>query len=253
MRLGSILKEPEDLESSLNLHAINKIPDQSKRDASLAVRRHVETALSDKNSLLAKAVASVPALSAGVSVDGHWNHDAGTTLDALNVRATVFIPSENYMNEALKNAEVIKYTKGLFGRALYIIVGTATASKLSVKENRSAEQKAAFSTNITPPVTETEFDAKASHEKKAEIKSEWEVGEECDFAYRVRKFVYSKMRGLRKGENYSENALFGSDRNQPPADDDVEEVPVFEWFENEDASVAGVVQIEAPYEGDEEE
>jgi hypothetical protein len=27
VRLGSILKDPEDLESSLNLHAINKIPD----------------------------------------------------------------------------------------------------------------------------------------------------------------------------------------------------------------------------------
>jgi hypothetical protein len=117
------------------------------------------------------------------------------------------------MNEALKNAEVIKYIKGLFGNALYIIVGMATASKLLVKENRSAEQKAALSTNITPPVTETEFDAKVSYEKKAEIKSEWEVGEECDFAYCVRKFNYSKMRGLRKGENYSEYALFSSDRN----------------------------------------
>lgn len=58
MKLGSILKDPENLGSSLNLHDINEIPERDKRDASIAVSRHVQTELSKDNSVLVKAVDS---------------------------------------------------------------------------------------------------------------------------------------------------------------------------------------------------
>lgn len=242
MKLGSILKDPENLESSLNLHDINEIPERDKRDASIAVSRHVQTKLSKDNSVLVKAVPSIPAFSAGASADGHLRHEAKTTVDALNVRATVFIPSPDYMNEALKNKDVKEYAKGLFGKPLYIIVGTATASKLSIKEHQSKENKASDSVNFVAPGGVMEGEGQASHESKAGFDSELEVGEECDFAYRVRGFFYSKMFGLRDHGDRTEKALFGSESSKPVADADREEIPKFEWFKKADASVPGIVE-----------
>lgn len=95
------------------------------------------------------------------------------------------------MNEALKNKNVKEYAKkGLFCKPLYIIVGTAAASKLSIKEHQSKKNKASDSVNFAAPGGVMEGEGQASHESKAGFDSELEVGEECDFAYRVRGFFY---------------------------------------------------------------
>lgn len=155
MRLGSVLTDPENLESSLNLHSIPPIPADSQRDASLAVKRHVEVELSKSNSLLVKAAPNIPAFaSVGAEISGGWNRDASTTVQALNVRATVFIPTKAYMNAVLGNPNVIEYARrGLFSKPLYIIVGTATASKLSIQESQSRDRRAGALASFAPAGT----------------------------------------------------------------------------------------------------
>ena len=245
MKLGSILKDPEDVESSLNLDCIEEIPSNSQRDVSLAVRGCVETELRKNNSLLVKATPSIPVftcVTAGASVEGHWKYDVNTTVKAMGVRATSFIPSKEYMDKALQNDEVKKYVKsGLFGKPLYIIVGVATAKKLSVKEKQSKENKMAVSANFNVPPA-GEYETSISHENTASIESELEVGEECDFAYRVREFFYSKVFGLSDRGNRTKKALLGAGRKHT-SDYDREEIPQFEWFEEEDVSRPGFVTL----------
>ncbi|PMD47786.1 hypothetical protein L207DRAFT_561205 [Hyaloscypha variabilis F] len=248
MRLGSILTDAENLESSLNLHNIIEIPEQDKRDASNAVKRYVESELCQSNSLLVKAVPLIPAFSAGASVDGHWSHDVRSTVEALNVRAVVFIPTGEYMEEALKNEHVIGYARrGLFGKRLYIIVGTATASKLSIKENQSSGSGTSSSTNFMAP-TVAEVEAGVSHENGARFQSKLEVGEDCDFAYRVREFLYSKAFGLRDKGDRTRKAMFGLEHGKATMQADDDAMPQFEWFEEVDVSVPGFVTLCIPVE-----
>jgi len=102
------------------------------------------------------------------------------------------------MQAALRHEKVIKHVrKGLFGTPLYIIVGVATASKLSVKEQQARENKTAVSANMVAPGGWGEGETGFKHENTAAVNSELDVGESCDFAYRVREFVYSKFQGLR--------------------------------------------------------
>ncbi|KAH7322492.1 hypothetical protein B0I35DRAFT_476440 [Stachybotrys elegans] len=235
MRLGSILSDPEDLESSLNLHSIPDIPDRNRRNVSVAVQRTIKAELEQENSAFLKAVPSLPVFSAGASADGHWNHSATTTVEAMNVRAVVFIPDDEFMREALEDANVIKYARGApFGRSLYVIVGTATASKLSVQETQSRAWGAGASANLSVPAV-ADAEAGVSHERVNGAESGLDVGEECDFAYRVRQFYYSKIFGLCGGRNRTKKALFGEDRGAQPTGPLEEPLPQFDHFKDEDA------------------
>lgn len=243
MRLGSILTDPENLESSLNLHNIKEILEQDKRDVSLSVKRHIETELRNSNSLLVKAAPSIPALTVGAAVDGHWSHDAHTMVDALNVRAVVFIPTKTYMDGALETDEVVAYARrGLFGKPLCIIVGTATASKLSIKQSQSRKLAAGLSATFGVP-TVVDVEARLLHESVAGLQSELDVAEECDFAYRVREFSYSKVFGLSDKGDRTEKAMFDLKHSKSAAHALAEATPQFEWFEEEDVSTAGVVTL----------
>lgn len=243
MKLGSILKDPENLESSLNMHSIEAIPPSSQRDASLAVRNCVETNLRRNNSALIKATASIPVLTgitAGASADGHWKHDVAITVKAMDVKAISFIPSPEYMKKALKNDAVTEYARSnLFGKPLYIVVGVATAKKLHIKEKRSRENKASVSAHLNAqPVGE--FEGKVSHENVASVEAELDVGDECDFAYRIKEFLCSKVLGLREKGDRTDKAMFGDGRSAP---DEREEMLQFEWFEEEDVSLPRMVAL----------
>lgn len=247
MRLGSILTDPENLESSLNLHNINEIPEKDKRDVSLAVKRYVETELSKSNSLLVRAAPSIPALTARASVGGNWSHNTRTTVDALNVRATVFIPTKTYMDGALEIDDVVAYArKGLFGRRLYIIVGTATASKLSIKQSRSRKWGADLSATFVAPTIEGGI----LHEGEADFGSELGVAEECDFAYRVREFSYSKVFGISDKGDCTEKAMFDLGYGKSAAQAPTEATPQFEWLEEEDVLAQGLVTLSMPIEAE---
>ncbi|KAK4206534.1 hypothetical protein QBC37DRAFT_393410 [Rhypophila decipiens] len=250
MRLGSILTDPADLESSLNLDAIPPIPAESKRDASAAVKRHVDAELRISDSFLAKAVPAIAALfntELGASAGAGRERNVSTSVDAVDVRATVFIPSKEYMDEALRHKRVQEYArKGAFGKSLYVVVGTATAGQLSVREGKSAGRSIEASAVAALPGGLGEAEATFERRRDAGTETEFEVDEACDFAYRVREFFYSKLRGrLDDKGNFTDSALFGRDGDKSGGGDDgVVFIPTFEWFEDEDPETRDLFTFE---------
>lgn len=250
MRLGSVLSDPKDLESSLNLDAIPPIPTESKRDVSPAVKRHVNAELGKSDSFFVKAAPAIAALfnvELGASAGAGRESGVSTTVDAVDVRATVFIPSGEYMDEALRNKKVQEFArKGAFGKSLYIVVGVATAGNLSVREEQSAGRFAEASAIAALPGGLGETEATFERRRNAKTETGVEVGETCDFAYRVREFFYSKWRGrLEDQGNFVDSAMFGQDGNKSGrGDDGVVFVPKFEWFEDADPDAGDLFTLE---------
>lgn len=71
-----------------------------------------------------------------------------------------------------------------------------------------------------------------------------EVEEECDFAYRVREFQYSRRkRGIKNTKDWLEGAMFANDSagSAPLTSTEIEElldeIPEFDCFEDEDEEI----------------
>ncbi|KAI1827707.1 hypothetical protein F4861DRAFT_331097 [Xylaria intraflava] len=242
MKLGSILKDPRKLESSLNLHTIPEIDPKAIRDASQAVQTSLGSEMHKKNGLQAKASTNIPILGAGASTGLDMKHrrNVATTVNALNARAVVFMPSDDFMAAALADTKVQKFARDcLFSKPLYVVVGVATASKLWVSESRSEGHEVTANPNVSLPIDTTGLisagaDVGFEHARGSLHRSESEIDEECDFAYRVREFFYSKLRRrVKEGDDYTESALFDSERSYG-GDDEFFEEPKFEWLEPED-------------------
>ncbi len=247
MKMGSILTDPANLETSLNLESIEDPP--KLMDASLGIRSSIETSLSRANSALNKAAANVPVFSsiaAGAAVEGHWRLDVTTTLRAMDVQASSFIPDDKYMAQALQAPRVAAYVKAtLYSKRLYIVVGVATARRLYMKETVTQPQMAGAPGPAGVPAV-ADGAVGAGHNSTANVRSELEVGEECDFAYRVRQFEYSKIRGLRSQGDYTKAAMFradGADDDDDDDDDEPEYVPRFVSLKPSDAAPAEVVRL----------
>ncbi|EPE02715.1 hypothetical protein F503_04064 [Ophiostoma piceae UAMH 11346] len=232
MRMGSILTNPENLETSLNLNRIEDPP--MIIDATLGIRSSVESSLSRDSSALLKAAATVPVFSgiaAGLVVDGRWKHDVTTTVRSMDVKASAFIPDDDYMGRVLEIPTVVEYVKtGLFSKRLYIVVGVATAKKLYIRRQDTA---GVLGTSGVPA------------ENTTNVSMELEAGEKCDFAYRVRQFTYSKIRGLRSRGDYIKKAMLRADGDTDDDDDEPEYVPRFRSLEPSDAAPTELVGLVA--------
>ncbi|KAL2786686.1 hypothetical protein BJX66DRAFT_27275 [Aspergillus keveii] len=249
LRLGSILTDASNPASSLNLNTIIAIPTESKYDDADLVKLRIESELHKSNSVLVSAASTIPILSAAASLDGRWARDPRTTVNALNVRATSFIPSKEYMDEALADENVVEYVRGgLFAKSLFIIVGVATASRLSVVETQAGTSRLSASASATLPET-GDLGIEASHRNQAGSTVTKEIAGDCDFAYRVREFEYSRIRRrVRDKGDMTKKTMFGLEEQATGSDDLADAVPQFEWFEDEDASVdeteGGLVVLE---------
>ncbi|KAI6091063.1 hypothetical protein F4821DRAFT_211005 [Hypoxylon rubiginosum] len=239
--LGRILTDPENPESALNRHSGTvPVPESDRVDYSPAVRYSIRSELANNSSALLKAVSpQSPLFGAGLAVEGGTSDTVSTTVEALNVRAEVFIPTEEYMNEALKNPDVVKFAKeGLFGRPLYIIVGVASATQLDLSEEKSRATKLSASANLSVAGSAGEIAAGASVAPEASSGIEAEITQECDFAYRVREFVYSKFsRKWRDRGDITKRSMFGKD-NVDGSEWEQDEVvePKFDYCEDEDVA-----------------
>ncbi|KAK4221304.1 hypothetical protein QBC38DRAFT_492334 [Podospora fimiseda] len=138
-KLGSILPDPHKSKDSLNIDSsIPPIPPALIRDVTPHVRQYVRSELNNTNSLLAKLV--LPAIG-GASTDIYSQNGATTSVDAFDVKAVPFRPDKKYLDEAVQNDNVKEYVrKHWFSVPLYMIVGVATAGKLSVKETISRDR-----------------------------------------------------------------------------------------------------------------
>lgn len=238
--LGNVLIDPEEPETCLNLGHVQDVENEKVLDESLAVKQRVEAELSSDNSALLKAM-TPPVFGPGVSVNGKLSTDFKTTVEALNVKAKIFIPSKKYMDQSVENSDVQAYIKKhLFAKSLYMIVGVATANELTINEVQSREANASASAGVAPPGSQVEAAAEASHTRRDTTTMALHIKSECDFAYRIRKFRSWKLRdGVKDKGDRSGGALFGRrDDGSDESDDEDEFTAGFQAFEEEDVSAS---------------
>ncbi|RFU23757.1 hypothetical protein B7463_g12583, partial [Scytalidium lignicola] len=227
--LGSILSDPEEPESRLNRHDAKEIDKQNILDESIAVKRTIQAEMSNDDSILLKV--AHPLLSGSLSIDGKLSKDTQTVVDALDIKAKIFLPDKNYMMASVDVPGVQQYVRGCnFSKTLYVIVGVATANKLSIQEDIWQQGSAGGSVAATPAGgSGTEVTAEALHNSSKKTSSGLKIEEECDFAYRVREFTYWKHRKNKikmKGDR-SKGALFGGRNGND--DDDYDDEEDFEF------------------------
>lgn len=253
IKLGSILTDSTEPESSLNLESKEGIiPVPNVRDESVAVRATITSELSSNlNALLDVKIPGNPIVDAAVKLQADKSKSVETVVDALNVRAEIFLPSDEYMEEALANPKVINFVKGgvlPFSKCVYVIVGVATAEKLNLEEQVKKEKSASASLGASTPGDAAKAQTELSHGQQSSTKIVREIEVDCDFAYRVRQFIYSKMPLSKgkwtKGKDITEGTMFGEGRKKtvqkdaPPEAE--EEVPKFENLKRKDETPEGM-------------
>ncbi|KAG8157226.1 hypothetical protein KVR01_012934 [Diaporthe batatas] len=241
MVLGSILTKPDDLESSLNYASgIDAFPPDKIEDQTPAVRLFMRSELTRTDGARIKALLPVtPIVSAGGGVDAKSSRSVDATVEASGVRAKAVLPhtAKDYMEKALQAPGVVEYVRrGIFAEPLYMIVGVATCRRLTVGDSSSRTRSGSVSLDAGLAVGGVEAGIGVSRERGRSAETEREVTEECDFAYRVREFQYSRRKKrIKKSADVTDGAMFGMDN--PGEEGPFEEVPVFEYFESEDEDV----------------
>lgn len=243
MLLGSILTNPHDLESTLNRQQVimAPFPEDKTLDQTEAARMFMRSELSKSTGGKLKALLPVsPVASAGGGLSAEASSRLENTIEASHVRAVALMPdvAAEFVDEALQLPKVIEHVRrGFFAEPLYMIVGVATCRKLRMGSASGKGRSGALDLNASVAVAGVEGGLGGSREKTASAEFEVEINEERDFAYRVREFQYSRRKKrIKKAVNVTEGAMFGND--QHPDAQDVEEVPVFEYFESEDEDLA---------------
>lgn len=241
MVLGSILTKPDDLESSLN-HAsgIEAFPPDKIEDQTGAARLFMRSELTKTNGGRIKALLPFsPIASAGGGVGATSSRSVDATVEASGVRAIAVLQqnAQDYLERALQAPRVLDYVrKGVFSEPLYMIVGVATCQRLTMGDASSKKRSGSVDLDASLTVGGVEAGIGVSREKGSSAESEREVIEECDFAYRVREFQYSRRKKrIKKSANVTDGAMFGTGHQEE--DGLFEEVPVFEYFESEDEDV----------------
>ncbi|KAH8698086.1 hypothetical protein GQ44DRAFT_694256 [Phaeosphaeriaceae sp. PMI808] len=283
--LGSILKDPKNPESSLNLESdgapmkpdsSNQEPSDKEpstttastttriqrpsnvRDESLAVRATITSELSNNLSALLEVKApGNPIVDAALKIHGDKSNSAETVVEAMNVRAEIFMPQKTYMDKALADLKVMEYindgSKGMmpFSKKVYVIIGVSTAEKLNLKETLESNKSGGMS---------AEGSAHGSAKGKAEISGgkhgktsiEREIEVDCDFAYRVREFIYSKSPFSSKGKwiegkDVTDGTMYRDDaEGGAEEDEDGEYIPVFDNVKRKDETPEGMYCLRIP-------
>ncbi|KAJ0107239.1 hypothetical protein J7T55_007609 [Diaporthe amygdali] len=241
MVLGSILTKPDDLESSLNYgDGIEPFPSRSVEDQTGAVRLFMRSEISTKNGGRLKALLPFsPIASAGGGLGATSSTSLDASIEASGVRAVAVLPpaAHDYLERALQNPRIVDYVrKGIFAEPLYMIVGVATCKSLSMGDASSKSRSASIDLDASLTIGGVEAGVGVSRDKGTSEDSEREVLEECDFAYRVREFQYSRRKKrIKKSANVTDGAMFGTDASGEEGP--FEEVPIFEYFESEDEDV----------------
>ncbi|OTA69996.1 hypothetical protein K449DRAFT_380026 [Hypoxylon sp. EC38] len=243
MALGSILTKASDLETSLNYESgIEKFPLDKVEDCSPIMRRIITSELTkDFGGRLSALLPTLPWVSAGGALEGNRSSNVQAMIESQNIRAQIISPdtAKEYMNRALLNPRVVEFVKEcLFTKPLYLIVGVATCSKLTAGEIRSGNRNASAEAAVNAMGAQVSGSILAA--SQGSVGGEFEVDQECDFAYRVREFQYSRRRKVfKKSSDVTEGAMFGLDDEDTGAkmDDGGEDVPQFEYFEDEDENV----------------
>ena len=236
--LGAILSDPEEPETRLNRYDAKEIDPKYILDESAAVRRTIQAELCNDDSILLKV--AHPLLGAGLSVDGKLRTDRKTVVDALGIKAKIFLPDKEYMDASVEVPGVQEYIKECnFSKTLYMIIGIASANRLSIDEETFQQGSMGASIMTAWGDSRTETMAEALHSNSKKNVSGLKIEEECDFAYRIREFTYWKHRRtkVKVKDDRSAGALFGT-RNDDSDDDhtNFETVALFNDLKDNDVT-----------------
>ncbi|KAI0177347.1 hypothetical protein BJ166DRAFT_21382 [Pestalotiopsis sp. NC0098] len=215
MTLGSILTTPDDLESSLNsAHGLKPFSPDQIYDQTDAVRRVFKSELTSSLEGRIKAVLPVnPFIGAGGGSEGQWAKNNAVTGEALGIsaRSVLLHAVRDYLESQLTLPSVERYIKEWgFRKSLYVIVGVATCKKLSINETTSTHRGGTIDGDAQIALAGAEAGAVISLSSGRERGSGVEIEQECDFAYRMREFVYSKRKKQLKeaSRDVTDGALF---------------------------------------------
>ncbi|XDG04020.1 hypothetical protein ABKA04_003635 [Annulohypoxylon sp. FPYF3050] len=256
MSLGSILTKPDDLETSLNYGSgLEEIPEEKRENCTPMVQRIIKSELSkDLSGKLSALLPAFPGVGGGVGLGGASSSNAQATFISQNVRAQIISPdtAKEYMEHALLTPKVLEYVRGcLFTKPLYLIVGVATCSNLTASETRSGSRNAVADAEVSAMGAQVAGSFLAANQ--GSVGTEFTVDGECDFAYRVREFQYSRRRKIfKKSGDVTDGAMFSRDsENTDVGEDEGKEVPEFEYLEDEDEAVeSGGITLEASLENE---
>lgn len=246
IKLGSVLTDPHDPESSLTQHSnIVRVPETHIRDHSNAVRNAVHTSLSQNLGSSAKlAIPILSTVTGNLGLVGESTSTIKTDITAAEVTAKVFNPSKEYMKQVLELPGVIERLRAtVFAQSLYIIIGVATAKELTVAEKRDENCKAEVVASVTVPSASSDNRAELHYDTNQVTSADLVTDGLVDFAYRVREFEYSRIpwSQLSAGKDVTEGALMGRDSEQESSDDDSYENDKAEfcYLEDEDCDWKG--------------
>lgn len=219
IKLGSILTDPYDPESSLTqlsgIVPINAENGVEIRDHSDAVRQAVNSHVSrdvsaSLNSDTPGLGSSAPSLA--TSLQGDQGMISETAVTAPEIKAEVFIPHDRYMDQVLLLGDVKKrLRRTMFTQSLYIIIGVATAKGLSITETRTASSNVRVAASLSTPSSVLKGQAKISFATNQQSSSNLSTHGLVDFAYRVREFYYYPLRGeLGNGKDVTLGAMMSN-------------------------------------------
>lgn len=214
--LGAILSDPEEPETCLNRHDLKEIETKYILDESVAVQRTIQAEVSKDDSVLIKV--AQPLIGAGITLDGLLSKDRTTIVNALDVKAKIFLPDKEYMNASVEAPGVQNYVNDCnFSKTLYMIVGVASAKKLIVEEETSQQRHVgAGAMAALPESSGAEVVLESSHGSSKKAVLGLTIAEECDFAYRVREFTYWRHRKhkVKSKDDRTAGTLFGTENDE---------------------------------------
>ncbi|KAJ3546553.1 hypothetical protein NM208_g1945 [Fusarium decemcellulare] len=218
VELGAILKDPYEVEDALTQDGgVTSPPLNDIKDVSEATTMAIQSNLATQTHghLRALIPTSLP-VDVGGSMGAGAESDIESTVRACNVRAKVFRPSEEYMNDVLRNTRVVKHLResGFGGHTLYVIVGMATAQNLVVSEATNRGRHAEGELHTAVP-TMAEAGAGLASGKSFAKAVDFTIDHDVVFAYRVKEFHWSRIRRkLKEREHITEGAMFDTEDKQ---------------------------------------
>ncbi|KAI0974501.1 hypothetical protein F4678DRAFT_422945 [Xylaria arbuscula] len=218
VKLGTILADPYEVEESLTEEDdIIRVPDEDLKDVSMAATLAISTHLSTETKSHLRGLFPVHLVNAGGSIGASSQKAIESIVRASNIQATVFRPSETYMDNVMKKQGVINHLqKSLFGGGrIYIIVGIIKAQRLTIDEDTNRGLQAGVTATAEAPLLGATIDTGLIHTKRSSAAMTYTIDHEVVFAYRVREFRVTRVRKILKDQGYvTDGAMLGTEADQ---------------------------------------
>ena len=239
-QLGHVLKRPDDVFDILNKHDVEPIDASYIINECEIVSKSFKEAISNVFRVkleVAPVIASI--IGRNPNFDIEWARASGDSFEATKVRARHVVPTEEYVNRALRRQKILDYVrKSFFTAPVYMVVGVSVASSVKRKyipygDAGSGQQGSGM-----------KISANLSTHRMVQSEKKDAVEEDVVLAYRLRRFRYSKRRDHfdRKKEDESKHARYGLGEEDTSSDQDEEDsyVAQFSYFADEDVDAADV-------------